>query len=467
MSARSILAKRIVAAVIVISTVLTPASVSAKYTYEDAADEFRETLELIDSVYLDKDSLDYKKLVDEAILSVFDQLDPYSEYMSKQEYEGFMSYGDTNKAGIGVGIVRNGAGFAEITKVYKGSPAEKAGILEGDMIIMVGEFGVRNRTMPEVRGLIIGETGTAVSLVISRNGENMTISAQRGTFIAPLAERMDISGLIPGASDKKAAYVVISAFSSNEAKPQNDTAVQFAKIYDELKKEKIENLIIDLRDNSGGDVSACIDIAQQLVKIGKLFTFRYNDGSSDTFRSRKAGVDFKVCVLVNENTASASEILASAIKESGSGIVVGTDTFGKGVGQMPIPAADGKHMIKITVAEILSRNGNKINGVGVKPDIYIEPAPYILTDKEINGGSSVEEIDALKKALEYLGYAAGADVRTYDGLKGAVAEFQRYIGAEPDGVCDKLLVDRLNDFISDKFRKKDYALEKAYEELNK
>lgn len=459
--------KRIIAGLTAAVIITSPTAVYAAYTYEDAVEEFYDTLELIDSVYYFKDDVDYKVLLDAALVSVFDQLDDYSEYLTPEEYNDFSSYHEADKSGIGVTLIKTGAGYAEITKVFGDSPAEESGLLKGDIIMKAAGVDVFGKSINEIRQLILGAAGTDVKLTVVRNGELKEISATRGTFYAPHVDSIDISKLISGADNSKTAYVEISTFSHSENNPRNDTGEQFKQIYQELKNKKYKNLIIDLRGNTGGDVMALIDIAEILVKSGVMFTFKYVGQPDDVFTTKSTAPDFNVAVLVDDLTASSAEILASAIKESGSGVIVGSETFGKGVGQVPIPAADGEHVIKLTITEIISRNGNKINGIGVTPDISVPLPPWIEGVKTISSSSSSKEIISLKSALNYLGHEAG-DGAAYDAkLTEAIKSFQTSASLEPDGICTPEVMYRINGYVSDKARKNDDALKKAYEILNK
>lgn len=205
--------------------------------------------------------------------------------------------------------------------------------------------------------MIRGESGTRVTLTILRDGEELELEVTRGE----VESRTVASEML----EDNIGYLYISNFT-------NSTPSQFEEQLEELQEQGMKGLLLDLRGNPGGTVESVTEIAEYLIPEGLVFYMEYPDGSRKDYSvDGKNYIQLPICVLVNGNSASASEILSSAIQESGAGTVVGTQTYGKGVVQTMYPLRDNT-AIKLTVSEYFTRNGNSINGVGVTPDKVVE-----------------------------------------------------------------------------------------------
>jgi carboxyl-terminal processing protease len=295
--------------------------------------------------------------------------DKYSRYFSKKDYEDFEVHTNGNYVGIGVGI-----GFDEneniiITNVYEDSPAQKSGLQEGDRLLKVDGTEYSKENYDTLTDAVRGKEGTDVVLTIYRNGQTLDVTVTR--------EKVDIptvaSVMLKGSNDENIGYIMISGF-------EGVTSGQFEQAYNSLNEEGMQALVIDLRNNPGGLLTSVSDIADMLIPKGVITYTEDKKGKKDYVYSKDGEIEVPLAVLVNGNSASASELLSAAVQDTGKGVIVGTNTYGKGVVQSTIRLADGS-AVKVTTAKYYTPNGVCIDGVGVKPDIEVELNPdYVLPD---------------------------------------------------------------------------------------
>jgi carboxyl-terminal processing protease len=240
--------------------------------------------------------------------------------------------------------------------IMPGTPAEKAGLKTGDIICEVDGKDTLEMDTAGVASLVKGQEGTEVQIKIMRDGEYQTFTVTRATINVPTVTSEML--------DNKIGYLTISEFS-------DVTAAQFEENYSKLMKDGMKSMIIDLRGNPGGTVTAVTQIASELLPKGLIFYMEDKNGEREEYTCPGAAFDLPLVVLVDEYSASASEILAGAIQDAGIGKLVGTKTFGKGIVQNLYPLGDGS-AIKITVADYYTRNGRNIHKVGIEPDYTVE-----------------------------------------------------------------------------------------------
>lgn len=446
---------------VAISTVANVYAARA-YTYEDAALEFYKTLEFINDEYYFKDEVDYKKMLDAALTSAFETLDAYSGYLSKAELDDFMSAFDTNLVGMGIQSVLNADGNFNVRFVLPNSPAEQAGLLYNDVITKINDTVLNSMTYESARALMKGKEGASIKLTVLRDGNELDFNVTLKSIYMPLAYQANLKDYLPEADTSKTAYVILTTFG-------DDTYSSFCKIHDKLVQEGIKNLILDLRGNPGGTLESSIEIGKMLVKEGSIITFAANDGSTITISSELKNPPFNIAVLVDGDTASASEVLASAIQESGSGILVGSKTYGKGVGQEIVDSLSGTHNIKITNIESISRNGNHFNKVGITPNIPVNLPDFVYSKTPITPDSASADIVALKKILAYLGYNVDSSSSVYsDDLVAAIESIQEKYSFPIDGRSVSLDVQYKIDYLlNDILVQNDLVLKTAYDALNK
>ena len=311
--------------------------------------------------------------------------DPYTVYYTKEEMEDIMQETNGNYVGIGIYMTLNQEkNVIEVIKPMENSPAEKAGILQGDIITKVDGESYTGEQMEEASNKIKGEEGTTVKLEVLRNGETIEFEVTR--------EKVLISHITTRVLENNIGYIAISDFDGG-------CAEEFETKYKKLKEQGITKLIIDIRNNGGGIVDEAIDILELMCDKGStLLVTADKDGEEDVTKSKENPIiDMPTVVLMNEYSASASEILAGALKDNEKAILVGMTTYGKGVIQELHQLSDGSGL-KITTNEYFTPKHNKINEIGIKPDVEID-----LSDEAKVTLNLKDEDDAqLQKAIEVL-----------------------------------------------------------------
>ncbi len=462
--------KKLIALALAISMISLTAyaredEVVAEYNYMDSLFGLASELYIDDTVTKDdilnkaieKYLKDNPEAMEEIIENGFSSLDEYSEYYSAEEYKSFINNVNKTFYGIGVIIQKNGD-YIEITTVLEDGSAYDAGILAGDLIKAVDGEDMKGLTIDQVQEAVVGELYTTVEVTVLRDGKEFTYTMQR----APVND-VTVNDLI---LDDKTAYVVISNFSENTSK----------EFYDILKKfdeKNITNIILDLRNNPGGYLETAVEIAKMTVPKGIIVKTMYRQSEKDeVIYSDLKNPKYKFAVLVNENTASASEVLASAIQESGVGRIIGEKTFGKAVIQ-EIFTVRGYESFKITTGRYLTRNGKEINKKGIEPDEYeinftepidVSKYPLINYQEKTEIGDKSDNVKVIKERLNLMGYyIAEIDDRfTYD-LEAAVLDFQMAKQLEPTGVLDTITMVQIENEFAKTEVIVDNQLYKAYE----
>lgn len=330
--------------------------------------------------------VDDEKLLDGQLKGLLQSLeDPYSVYMTKDEFKSIMEETSGSFGGIGVVVTPGDDNFITVVSPIKGTPGERAGIKSGDKIVKVDgtEFAAEN--MDAAVKLMRGEPNTEVSLTIMRKdktgkSEMIDLEIVREKIRAETVE----SNII----DDDIGYIKITSFDELTYK-------DFKRELDKLGSHNIEGLIIDLRNNPGGLLNVTAQIADELLGEGDIVYTETKNGEREYLKSNKSMVDYPLVILVNGGSASASEILAGAIRDHNRGTLIGTTTYGKGVVQRLKDLPDGSG-IKLTISEYFTPNGINIHGVGIEPDIVLE----LPEDIQGIGVENLGQDNQLKKALE-------------------------------------------------------------------
>ncbi len=388
----------------------------------------------------------HPELYEQVMTALLSSIDDYSVfYPGSDEYNEFISQLEGSIGGIGITINEVG-GKLVVGSIYNESPAAKAGILPGDVLYSADGVELFGADLTTAQSLIRGEIGTQVVVGVVREGIEgplyFTITREE------IAERLSVSyNLIEGKDDidsspRKAMYIRIYSFMDNAAE-------QFAEAMKVVEENDITDLIIDVRDNGGGYLNEAVEIAGYFVPNGK--TIVMEDHKADMFdvtytSSNTSDKKYDLVVLVNENTASASEILAAAIRENDAGILIGTTTFGKGTVQNTMPLKDGEAM-KYTAAYYLTPLGNNIDQIGLTPDSKVENT-FIPFDHSgysdfdyaavYEKGMTDPNVAKAKKIFAVWGLYAGNIDDPYfdDELEAAITYFQANRGLFPYGVLD-------------------------------
>ena len=297
--------------------------------------------------------------------------DPYTYYYTEEELQELFDEDSGTYSGIGVMIQQDPETMAiTITNVFKGSPAEAAGLKVGDVMYKVGDRECGKTDINVVVTWVRGETGTSVELTVYRPSINdyVTVTSRRETIETPTVEYEMLDGNV--------GYISLSQFIET-------TASSFIKAYDQLKSEGMTSLIIDLRNNGGGLVNSVVAIADYLLPKGTITYLIDKDGGREDYNSDKySALNVPCVVLVNGNMASASEILTGALSDYGLATVVGETTFGKGIVQVILTLSDGTGL-KVTMARYYTPNGVCIHGVGIAPDVEVKDDISTDTDEQL------------------------------------------------------------------------------------
>ncbi|MCR5611065.1 MAG: S41 family peptidase [Clostridiales bacterium] len=300
-----------------------------------------------------------KELIDKAAHALVDGMgDPYASYFTVKEYEDYTASFNGNYYGIGVLIQNPDGTGALIRRVYEGSFAEQAGLKKGDVIIAVGGKDVTNVSGDELVSLIVGDEGSSVEITFLRDGKKMTAEVTRG---AVYIKRVDYFVL-----ENNIGYLYLSSFSGNAEE-------EFKAALEDFKARGIRNIVIDLRDNPGGSLYTVVNICDMLLPKCTVCTMQgKSTPDAEYFNSDESMYDFNFVVLVNEYSASASEIFAGAMQDNGRAKIIGVKTYGKGVVQTTYKLDSDHGWLKLTTDAYYTPNGTNLGGTGITPDVIVE-----------------------------------------------------------------------------------------------
>lgn len=356
---------------------------SDKIAVSKGTDKISEVLTLIESKYMGE--VDIEKLIDGAIEGIFENIDdPYTRYMTEEEFNEEINP-EEEYSGIGIHMGLNTAtGEVKILGVMPKTPAAKAGLKAGDVILEVDTEKITKDNYYEASEKIKGKEGTSVKILVKRADNELKFNITRKTIEASNISSDVIAGTNIG-------YIKLFSFESGI---YSEFKAEYLRL---IREEGIESVIIDLRDNPGGYVNETVKIADFLCGEGLIIKEEYGDGTVRTFTSNKDSSQIPFVVLVNENSASASEILSGAVKDLKAGTVIGTKTFGKGIMQSYIELENGGG-VAITVAKYYTASGTEIHNVGITPDIIVELPEGTYLDYSLNQNTDPQ----LKEAINTL-----------------------------------------------------------------
>ena len=388
--------------------------------------------------------------------------DEYAQFYTAQEYQELTTDIAGEFSGIGVTITQNENGIV-VLSVMDGSPAIKAGVMKGDYIIAVNGQSVEGMEIASVKNLIVGESGSEVNVTVRRGEEEIVLTCVRGAVKVSYTQTKMLADDI--------AYLKLIQFSKTAA----DEVRNYVK---DIQSKGVKKLVLDLRDNPGGDLETAIEIANIFISMGRIGELRYKDASKNEYlysKNRNAP-RLKIAVLVNENSASASELLSMAFQGRGAGKLIGTKTFGKGSMQLITKAVTGVGM-KYTVGEFYTAKGERVHTVGITPDIVVQNE-YVPVDEESFARIDFDRIEeganggdmtlALEQRLFALGYLEDEPDENFDEkTKDAVTGFQAVLGYEPSGIPGFYEYLYLNDYNYDFDIVVDKQIDAAIEYLNK
>lgn len=319
----------------------------------------------IDMYYLDE--IDEKTMQDSICRGILDGLgDKYAAYYNEEDYEDLTEKTSGNYCGIGAYVSQNATtGAITIIQPMEDSPAKRAGLQSGDVIYKVDGEEVTGEDLSTVVSMMKGEPGTKVNLQIVRPGENDYID------VTVTRAEIETKTVVCKMLDNKIGYIGVSAF-------EEATKAQFRTAVEELEQQGEKGLIIDLRDNGGGLLSTAVDMLDRMLPEGRVVYTQDKSGNKEEyFSDNKESFDKPVVILVNENSASASEVFAGAMQDYEKAVLLGTTTFGKGIVQGVFDLSDGT-AIKLTTSKYYTPKGRNIHGTGLEPDQKVA-----LSDKTV------------------------------------------------------------------------------------
>lgn len=313
--------------------------------------------------------------------------DPYSEYYTAEELNELMSQTEGVYYGIGAYVSLDEAtSLPKISGVIDGTPAQEAGLRDNDLIYEIDGISAYGLTLTEAVSMIKGEEHTEVTLTIIRLGESDDL-----TFVIP-RRKVESPTVNYEMMENNMAYIQITEFD-------DVTVDQFADALATMKGSGMEGLILDLRANPGGNLTSVVEIARRLLPKGMIVYTENKDGKREEYTcDGKRQLTVPLVVLVDMNSASASEILAGAIQDYGIGTLVGTTTFGKGIVQQIIPFSDGS-AVKVTISSYYTPNGRNIHGTGIEPDVVCEFDAVAYYDTEDPVDNQLEKAKEVLKGL--------------------------------------------------------------------
>ena len=345
-------------------------------------DTLLELMELVDYGYFEE--YDVQDMLDGAANGLLVGLgDPYTFYYTPEEYAKLWEEDEGEYAGVGIQISTSYlTGLCTISRVFDNGPAREAGVLKGDILYKVEDLYVNSATVNDAVDIMRGTPGTKVHVVFLRGTEEIAFDLVRA--------QITVNRIESGMLTDDVGYIYLYEFAG-------DCAAEFEAAVKKLKLQGAKGLIIDLRDNPGGWVEDAEKIGDIFLDKGTLCYLQYNDGSREYYRTKDGKTAMDLVILMNENSASSSEILAGALKDRADATIVGVQSYGKGIVQTVVGLDDGAGM-QMTVAQYYTPNGNAVHKVGITPDVEIH-----LPDGDVGMYEFGDLADVqLAKALEIM-----------------------------------------------------------------
>lgn len=368
---------------------LNPSTDSEELLDEATQRKIKAIYSRIDSEFYFTEDINIDSMREGMYSAIIDSLgDRYAEYYTPEEFEELFQDSEGIYYGIGSYVQTDEeTGYPKLTGVFEGSPAKAAGLRDGDIIVEVNGENVHEDTLTEAVNKIKGPEGTDVELTVMREGESsyIHITVTRGKVESPT--------VVYEMKEDSIGYLQITEFD-------DITSTQFINAYDDLKKQGLKALIIDLRSNGGGNLSTVLTIADQLLPEGIItYTEDRNGAREEYLSSGKHEIKIPLVVLTNEYTASASELLSGAIRDYKKGTLIGTNTFGKGIVQSVLSLGDGSG-IKLTTSSYFTPNGECFHGYGIAPDIELQFDSDLYYSEEKRDNQVEYAIEYLKKQIK-------------------------------------------------------------------
>ena len=320
-------------------------------------DTLLELMALVDMSFYEE--VETQDMLDGAAMGLLSGLgDPYTFYYTPEDYAALWEDDEGEYAGVGLQISGNYVtGLCTISRVFDNGPAREAGVLKGDILYKVEDMYVNATNLQDAVDIMRGTPGTDVQVTFLRGTEELTFTLTRAQITV---NRIESAMLEDGIG-----YIFLYEFAG-------DCATRFEEAVNELVAQGAKGIIIDLRDNPGGWVNDAESIGDIFLDRGTLCYLEYKDGNREYYRTKDGKQDVKLVILVNENSASSSEILTGALKDRADATVVGVKSYGKGIVQAVVPVGSSGAGMQMTIAQYYTPNGNAVHKIGITPDIIIE-----------------------------------------------------------------------------------------------
>ncbi|HWR61402.1 MAG TPA: S41 family peptidase [Clostridia bacterium] len=461
--------KRILALMLIIAILTVPvmADVSFSFTTPGSGEEQKsEALQKIEAM-LDIIKDEYYKdvqeedLINGAIRGMLETLDPHSTYFTEEEFNEFMSDISGEIIGIGVQIEKQEDGITVIAPI-EGSPAYNAGLKTGDKIVSVDDNDITGYTADKAASLIRGEEGTSVKIGLRRDGVAGIV------YYELVRELIKINPVKYEIKDGNIGYLRITEFNDN-------TSEHTAEAVKAFNNSGVKGVIVDLRGNPGGLLDEVVDVCSLFVPKGPIVKIQIKNEIVEVYESQLDKAPFKLAVLVDGGSASASEIMAGAIKDSKTGILIGEKTYGKGTVQHTMRLQGGGGA-KLTIANYLTPSGFSLDGIGIVPDIEVKGSTVstasefaaIKGDRSLKSGVIGLDVLGLQQRLNAIGYKLDKLDGVFGNMtKTAVLAFQKDNKLKQDASIEADDIKVLQKKLEEKLGQKDAQLERAMEEIQK
>lgn len=387
------------------------------------------------------------ELVEAAINGMAHSLDDYSEYYTQEQYDEIIKSisGTIYTAGFDFEITQDG--YPEVTRLHSDSAAGESGLRLDDEILEINGVSTLGKGVKEIENMLTGKDRQVITIKLLHRKKESTINVTLRPFEVKTVQSEELGSLITlneKYENSQIAYIKVTQIADN-------TDSELRQAISSLKKEGKTKLILDLRGNTGGYVEQAIEICRQFVPAGRIIYTKDKVGNVTEYNSYLTSQPFdEMVVLVDGMTASASEIVASAIQDSGAGVVIGQKTYGKGVMQSIVDLSEMGYL-KITAFEYFTRSGKKVNGVGVVPDIEVGDVLFVSEEDSYSSSK-------LRTALELLGY----NTLTDNKVRRSLGSFQRSEGLPVTYKLDKATVSAMNVKIYTLINNTDRTLLEAY-----
>jgi len=351
-------------------------------------EQLAELMEIVDQFYYQEP--DHEAMMDGAAMGLLYGLDdPYTFYYTPEDFDAMWEDDEGEYAGIGIQIMADySTGLCTVSRVFLDSPAMEVGILKGDILVKVEDIDVTATTLQEAVDIMRGEVGKPVNIQIMRGDQLLDFVVTRATVHVNWVNSCMLEGDV--------GYISLYEFSG-------DCSVAFEQHFNKLMEQGAKALIMDLRDNPGGWVDDAVKVADLFLDKGEVASLRYRDGSGETYTTEDGSNPIPMVVLVNENSASASEILSGALQDHDRATIMGVQSYGKGVVQYVLPVGSKGAGMQVTVAQYFTPDGHEVHHVGITPDIIVEmPEEQKSMFFEIGDLTDVQLNEAYKVALDML-----------------------------------------------------------------